>query len=126
MQYMVRVEIHHKDRETYDLLHSAMEAESFSRTLTDEKTLEKVHMPTGAYWTEALADRWAVLESAKRAALPIDPTAEIVVSGDGRIVFFNCPNVLPEPFVSFASNLLGAPPPAPTPLSGIWDALLKK
>jgi hypothetical protein len=96
MQYMVRVEIHRADRETYDRLHSAMEAESFIRTLTAEGSGKKYKMPIGAYWVESANDRWTVLEAAKRAALRIDPTAEIVVSGGGQIVFFNCPDEVVE------------------------------
>jgi hypothetical protein len=91
MQYMARVEIHRADRETYERLHSAMEAESFTRTLTAESDGKKYQMPIGAYWVETSKDAWAVLEAAKRAALPIDPGAEIVISGGPQLVFFNCP-----------------------------------
>ena len=110
MQYMVRVEIHNASRETYDRLHSAMEAESFSRTLTADGTGKKSHMPIGAYWTETSSDAWTVMEAAKRAALPIHAGAEIVVCGGPRLVFYNCPEyVEPRPFASLA-NLLAPQP----------------
>ena len=114
-QYMVRVEIHHADRETYERLHSAMEAESFSRTLTAASNGKKSHMPIGTYWTESANSEWVILEAAKRAALSIDPTAEIVVSGSGRLVFFNCPDcVEPTPLASFARlHALHSMPSAP-------------
>jgi hypothetical protein len=93
---MVRVEIHKADRETYDWLHAAMAAESISRVVTGARDGKKYHMPIGTYWAETTGDAWTVLEAAKRAALPIDPRAEIAVSGVGQIVFFNCPEVVPE------------------------------
>ncbi len=105
MQYMVRVEIHKADRETYDRLHAAMAAEFISRTMTGTRDGKNYHMPIGTYWTETAGDAWTVLEAAKRAALTIDAGAEIVVSGAGQIVFFNCPEVVPEPFYA---SLLGS------------------
>jgi hypothetical protein len=128
MQIMARVEIHKADRDTYDRLHCAMEAESYIRTLTAEGTGEKSHMPTGTYWTEAWTDRWAAIEAAKRAALPIDPCAEITVCGEGRIVYYNCPKVVevgplasmfgaysvpnlrPTDEFDFLATMLGKPP----------------
>jgi hypothetical protein len=94
MQYMARVEIHHADRETYERLHSAMEAESFTRFLIGARDGKKYHMPIGTYWTESSNGAEAAIESAKRAALPIDAKAEITVSGAGQIIFFNCPEVV--------------------------------
>jgi hypothetical protein len=99
MQYSARVEIHNND---YDGLHAAMALESFERILTAEGTGVRYHMPIGHYWIETNNDKWSVLGAAKRAALTVDPNAEIVVSGDGRIAFYGCqkigqPALLPIP-----------------------------
>ena len=109
---MVRTEIHNASRETYDRLHAAMAAESISRTMTGTRDGKKYHMPIGTYWAETASDAWTVLEAAKRAALPIDPRAEIAVSGEGQIVFFNCPEVVQEhPLAAMLRIGLAAPAP---------------
>lgn len=111
MQFMVRVEIHKADRETYESLHAAMAVESISRVMTGAQDGKKYHMPIGTYWAETTGDAWTVLEAAKRAALPLDPRAEIAVSGAGQIVFFNCPEAVPVR--PLAAMLLGLAAPSP-------------
>lgn len=101
MQYTARVEIHNG---SYDQLHTAMALESFSRNLTSGG--KQYHMPIGEYWKESSGDAWAILADAKRAALSVDANANIVVSGDPRIVFYNCTEVVPE--MSSWSNLYAA------------------
>jgi hypothetical protein len=107
MQAMVRVELHHASPATYQLLHSAMAAAGFSRTLTASSNGTRSHMPTGTYWTEMSADPWVILEAAKKAALSVAPNAEVVVAANGEIVYFQCPPVLmpaaPKPLGSLAS-----------------------
>lgn len=101
-QYMIRIEIHHANGEQYDRLHVAAAAEGLNRILTAEGTNKKSKMPIGTYWLESSRDAWTVLEAAKRAALQIDPSAEIVVAGGPQIVYYNCPDVntvLPVPAV---------------------------
>jgi hypothetical protein len=116
MQYSSRVEIHNNE---YDRLHISMAMEGFKRVLTAEGTGVQYHMPIGHYWIETSDDRWKVLEAAKRAALSVDPRAAIVVSGDGRIVFYGCPKVeQPDPMWT---SLLLAPVPEP---ASPWTALL--
>jgi hypothetical protein len=112
MQYMARVEIHNASRETYDRLHSAMEAQSFSRTLTKAGTGERCRMPIGAYWIESSGDAWSVLDAAKRAALPIDWTAEIVIAGAGPLVFYNCPGEDPYSGLAGLYALMSTTPSA--------------
>jgi hypothetical protein len=115
MQYMVRVEIHGADRETYERLHAAMAVESMSRILTDDKSGKTFHAPIGTYWAESAGDASSVFQAAKRAAFPIDPRAEIMISAAGPITFFGCPEVLPEPSyladfgALFAQSLAAAP-----------------
>jgi len=123
MQYMARVEIHNATREMYERLHAAMEAESFNRTLTDEVTHKQSKMPIGAYWAESSNDRWAVMEAAKRAALPIDATAEIVVSGDGRIIFFNCPDAGADYSLPASMGLYGSLSRTRSTLGGLTGAI---
>jgi hypothetical protein len=127
---MVRVEIHHAGLTTYERLHAAMAAESFSRTLTSAKTGSKRPMPIGTYWAEFSADPWVVLEAPKRAALPIDSSADIVVSGAGQIVYYPevpkpknllAPLRLPEsqPAVEgLFAGLFTTPPPLANPKGG--------
>jgi hypothetical protein len=105
MQYSARVEIHNNQ---YDLLHSAMALEGFKRILTAEGTGVQYHMPIGHYWIETTNDRCAVLAAARRAALTVDARAEIVVSGDGRIVFSGCPKVeQPRPLARLLAPAAG-------------------
>jgi hypothetical protein len=87
MQFMVRVEFHYASLTSYERLHVAMANESFSRVLTSARTGQTKPMPPGTYWCEFSTDPWIVLEAAKRAALPIDSAADIVVSGAGQIVY---------------------------------------
>jgi hypothetical protein len=114
MQYMVRTEMHNASREMYDSLHAAMGAESFNRILTNENNLKKSRMPTGTYWIESSADAWTILEAAKRAALSVDRSVEIVVSGGPKLVYYNCADEVPEhPLAAMLAIGLRAPLPAP-------------
>lgn len=117
MQYMVRTEMHNASREMYDSLHAAMAAESFSRVLTNAKNLKTSMMPIGTYWIESSADEWTVLEAAKRAALPVDRSIEIVVSGGPQLVYYNCADEVPvHPFAA----LLGLRASVPAPPSSLF------
>jgi len=67
-----------------------MEAESFSRFLTDDDSRQRYHAPTGTYWMDSSQGISAVFAAAQRAVLPIDSSAEIVVSGPEGFRFLNC------------------------------------
>lgn len=90
MQYSARVEIHNASSETYERLHAAMEAQGFNRFVTDNVTRKRYHAPTGMYSTDSSAGIRTVMLTVLRAALPIDPGAEIVVSGPEGCHLFNC------------------------------------
>jgi hypothetical protein len=66
-RFTVRVELHDGKWEDYDVLHTAMEGEGFSRFITDSRGI-RYHMPWAEYNREADITSDAVLESAKRAA----------------------------------------------------------
>ena len=106
MQYMTRPEIHHADEATYELLHLRMASEGWSRFLTDSMTRGQHHAPTGIYWTETARNESEAMESVKRAVLPVDPNAQIVVAGGPQIVFYNCAPVAASlPIPTRMSNL---------------------
>ena len=90
MQFMARIEIHNADLQTYYRLHAAMEAESFSRVITDTNDLKQYKMPLGTYWTDTFSDSWAAFNAARRAVAPIDANAQIVLFGGGQMLFQNC------------------------------------
>lgn len=117
MQYMVRTEMHNASREMYDSLHAAMGAESFSRILTNANNLKKSMMPIGTYWIESSADAWTILEAAKRAALSVDRSIEIVVSGGPQLVYYNCADEVP---VRPLAAMLGIGLRAPAPSSSLF------
>ena len=66
-RYITRVELHGARDEEYDLLHAAMEAEGFERTITasDGTTY---HLPAAEYYLQTQLERTQVLDAAKRAA----------------------------------------------------------
>jgi hypothetical protein len=66
-RFTVRVELHDGKGEDYDVLHTAMEGEGFSRFITDEKGI-RYHMPWAEYNRDAGIASNDVLQSAKRAA----------------------------------------------------------
>ncbi len=90
MQFLARIEIHNADLQTYYRLHAAMEAESFSRVITDTNDLKQYKMPLGTYWTDAFNDSWAAFNAARRAVAPLDANAQIVLFGGGQMLFQNC------------------------------------
>jgi hypothetical protein len=68
-RFITRVELHgavHGDK-SYDTLHTAMEDEGFSRTITSDDDVE-YHLPTAEYYIETDLTIKDVLSSAKTAA----------------------------------------------------------
>jgi hypothetical protein len=103
MFFMARVEIHKAPHE-YDYLHNAMAAVHFDRFITGATDRKRHHLPTGTYVIEtASSDIVGILDIAKRAALTVVPSPEIVVSGNGQIIFYNCPEFVED---NSLSNLL--------------------
>ncbi len=82
-QYTVRVELHssqyHPD---FDRLHSAMQAEGFSRLITSDSG-ETYHLPRGEYNISTNENRSQVLAFAKRAVQKTGESAEIFVTESG-------------------------------------------
>jgi len=83
-----------------------MASESFSRFLTDDDSRQTYHAPTGTYWIDSYSGISAVFAAAQRATLPIDGTAEIVISGPEGFRFLNCRE---QPTVA---KLIGIPTPS--------------
>ena len=118
MQYMIRIEMNGATAEMYTRLHLRAAVESLDRFLTNSATLQRSHAPTGTYWTEAYSSEWDVLEAAKRAVLPIDAKAEIVVSGGPQLVYYHCKPVVEMPPPRRVPTFLAAPP-TPKPASSL-------
>lgn len=94
--FTTRVELHKASTEKdYELLHSEMAKEGFSRTikLSDETTV--YHLPTAEYniGGESLTPE-QVLDKAKRAATKTGKTFMVLVTkADGRRYWYNLPIV---------------------------------
>jgi hypothetical protein len=65
--FTTRVELHNATYSDYETLHSAMESEGFSRTITSDVGFT-YQLPTAEYDRLVTLTRSQVLESAKRAA----------------------------------------------------------
>jgi hypothetical protein len=63
---MTRVELHDATYNDYEVLHSAMAAEGFSRTITGDNGIV-YHLPTAEYYRSTQLSLEQVLESARRA-----------------------------------------------------------
>ena len=64
--FTTRVELHDASFQDYQILHSAMEAEGFTRTISSSNV--KYKLPTAEYNRIASVTQQQVLDSAKRAA----------------------------------------------------------
>ena len=65
--FMTRIELHDASYDEYQVLHRAMEAEGFERTITSDDGVT-YHLPTAEYYRTVELTRQQVLEAAKRAA----------------------------------------------------------
>jgi hypothetical protein len=82
-RFTTRVELHDADYDDYETLHAAMEAEGFTRTISDGTTT--YHLPTAEYNREADLDKKQVLASAERAASQTRKNYAILVTeSNGR------------------------------------------
>lgn len=116
MRCMARVEIHDSE---YTLLHERMEAASFGRTMLDSRTGKRVHLPIGEYVTDTYATVSGALLAAMGASLPVDPHAEIVVSGGGEVLTYGCREVEEIPWASIFANVAHSKEPVPS--GGFYD-----
>jgi hypothetical protein len=83
-KFTVRVELHRADDDDYETLHSAMEAQGFSRLITSNDGAS-YHLPTAEYNRSGSLSRDDVLESAKTAAAKTGKKSAILVTeSDGR------------------------------------------
>jgi hypothetical protein len=84
--FMTRVELHSAKESDYETLHTAMEAEGFSRTITGS---DKVvyHLPTAEYYRVAQLTRQQVLDSAKLAADKTKKTYAVVVTESNGVTW---------------------------------------
>jgi hypothetical protein len=87
-RFTVRVELHQAKAEDYEVLHTAMEGEGFSRFITSDDGT-RFHMPWAEYNRESNITRDAVLESAKRAANRTRKTYGVLVTEGTARVWFN-------------------------------------
>jgi hypothetical protein len=124
MKFLIRVTMHHKDGEAYELLHFEMSADNFQRTIVGAATGKTYKMNPGTYWTESSESLLELTERATRAARRVDPNASVEVCA-GEIAFAGLEEpskkVVPKPPVF-------APLPAAPGLSnlGYMAALLAK
>jgi len=83
-RYTTRVELHAGTAEDYETLHTAMEGEGFSRSITSDDNIE-YRLATAEYNYDGTATRDAVLEAAKRAAAKTgNRYAALVTESAGR------------------------------------------
>ena len=78
-QFTVRVELHHADQDDYDVLHSAMEDEGFSREIASSEGT-RYHLPTAEYNRSSSLTRQKILDSAESAASKTRKKFEILVT----------------------------------------------
>jgi hypothetical protein len=85
-RFITRVELHDADYDDYEVLHSAMEAEGFDRTITssDDTTY---HLPSAEYYCETPLTRREVLAAAKRAAAKTERKFGAVVTQSNGITW---------------------------------------
>jgi hypothetical protein len=85
-RFTTRVELHHASDDDYEVLHSAMKTEGFSRTITFGDV--SYHLPTAEYNRSGELTTDQVLESAKRAAATTGRNyAVLVTESNSRKIF---------------------------------------
>jgi hypothetical protein len=78
-RFITRVELHGAANDDYEVLHEAMEAEGFRRTITSgDGTV--YHLPTAEYYWETPRTREEVIEAGKRAASKTEKEFGIIVT----------------------------------------------
>jgi hypothetical protein len=78
-RFITRVELHNARNEDYPVLHAAMEAEGFRRTITaGDGTV--YHLPTAEYYWETPRTLKDVLAAAQRAAARTNRTFGVIVT----------------------------------------------
>jgi hypothetical protein len=82
--YMTRVELHDAAEEDYEILHAAMEAEGFERTITGASGT-MYHLPPAEYRRKTELVLSDVLASAKRAATKTKKSFGAVVTQSAGI-----------------------------------------
>jgi hypothetical protein len=83
-KFTVRVELHAADEDDYENLHSAMESQSFSRTITSSDGVT-YHLPTAEYSLDKGWNLDEVLSAGKKAAASTGRSFAILVTeSDGR------------------------------------------
>ncbi len=84
--FTTRVELHgNATWSDYDMLHQAMEAEGFSRTITADSGTE-YHLPTAEYDIVGDFDKSGVLSKARRAAAKTGKSNSVLVTeSNGRL-----------------------------------------
>ncbi len=84
-QFTVRVELHRADQDDYDVLHSAMEKQGFSRRIKSDGGTT-YHLPTAEYNRTSNKTRQEILDSAGAAAATTGKKHGIIVTESaGRV-----------------------------------------
>ena len=84
-KFTIRVELHGANSEDYENLHSQMEKQGFSRTITADNGTE-YYLPTAEYNIEVLLTQQEVLDLAKIAANRTKKSfAALVTESNGRV-----------------------------------------
>jgi hypothetical protein len=91
--FIVRVELHNDPTwRDYDVLHKAMEAEGFSRTITaDSGTV--FHLPTAEYLLAGNSNRQQACDKAKRAAARTGKPFSVLVTESNGATWHNLDEV---------------------------------
>jgi hypothetical protein len=90
--FTTRVELHHATDDDYAILHGAMAAQGFSRTITSDDNIT-YHLPTAEYNRSTPLTRSQVLDSAKIAAETTAKQFSILVTESTGRTWYNLSKV---------------------------------
>lgn len=83
--FTVRVELHDAESSDYDALHKAMQAQGFSKTITDSESGKVFELPTAEYNYSSNETRADVAKKAKAIADKIKAESSVLVTqSNGR------------------------------------------
>jgi hypothetical protein len=89
-RFTVRVELHgDASGEVYKTLHTAMEMEGFTRTITETATGLEFQLPMAEYNITADRTKSQILSSAKRAARQVNRSFSILVTKSAGRIWYN-------------------------------------
>lgn len=81
--YTARIELHSENYSDFEILHTAMQNQGFSRLITSDDGIT-YHLPRAEYNISTYNNLASVLELAKKAVAVTRKTAEILVTESAR------------------------------------------